>query len=50
MAALRNAKVSRDWLREGGRFIPTAVKWLDGYWEDFITQNESEAGNSWTEY
>lgn len=50
MSALQNAKVSRDWLREGGRFIPTAVKWLDGYWEDFITQNESEAENSWTEY
>ena len=50
MSALQNAKVSRDWLREGGRFIPTAVKWLDGYWEDFITQSESEAENSWTEY
>lgn len=33
MHALEQAKASRQWQQENGRFIPSAAKWLDGGWE-----------------
>ncbi len=50
LKALRNAKRSHEWLKENGRYIPYAVKWLDGNWEDYIDTNESEDNSTWTEY
>ena len=49
-AALRNAKCSSQWLRENGRFIPAAVKFLDGDWENYVDHEEMEASKAWTEY
>ena len=49
-AALRNAKCSSQWLRENGRFIPAAVKFLDGDWENYVDHEETEASKAWTEY
>ena len=48
--ALRNAKQSTDWLEENGRFIPAAVNFLDGAWEDYLDDEEMEVGKVWTEY
>ena len=50
IAALENAKSSRDWLQDNGRYIPRAAKWLDGKWEDYIDQYEREERSAWTEY
>ena len=50
IAALENAKCSRDWRKENGRYIPRAVKWLDGKWEDYIDQSDREERSAWTEY
>jgi len=50
MLALENAKRSPGWLRNDGRYIPAAVKWLDGNWEDFVEAVESEEPEAWTEY
>ncbi len=48
--ALENARNSADWRKENGRFIPSAAKWLDGKWEDYAAQPESEVTIAWTEY
>lgn len=48
--ALENAKCSRDWLKENGKYIPRAVKWLDGKWEDYIDQSYREERSAWKEY
>ena len=48
--ALENARNSEEWRKENGRFIPSAVKWLDGKWEDYAEQPESEVNIAWTEY
>ena len=48
--ALRNAKQSTDWLEENGRFIPAAVNFLDGAWEDYLDDEEMEVSKVWTEY
>ena len=50
MQALENAKRSPAWLKECGKYIPSAAKWLDGNWEDFIDNHESEVQTVWTEY
>jgi len=50
IAALENAKCSRDWRKENGRYIPRAVKWLDGKWEDYIDQSDREERSAWKEY
>lgn len=49
MKALENAKNSSAWAAYNGRFIPSAAKWLDGNWEDFVEQ-EDEVSTEWTEY
>ena len=49
MRALRRAKQSSTWTVKNGRFIPSAVKWLDGNWEDFA-EHEDEVITEWTEY
>lgn len=49
-AALRNAKCSSQWLRENGRYIPAAVKFLDGDWENYVDHEETEMSKAWTEY
>lgn len=49
-SALRNAKQTPGWIKENGRYIPAAVNFLDGCWEDFIDDDEMEASQVWTEY
>lgn len=49
MKALIRAKQSSAWTVKNGRFIPSAVKWLDGNWEDFA-DHEDEVITEWTEY
>lgn len=48
--ALRNAKQSADWIKENGRFIPAAVNFLDGAWEDYLNDEKMEGSKVWTEY
>ena len=48
--ALRNAKQSDDWIKENGRYIPAAVNFLDGTWEDYLDGEETEVSKVWTEY
>ena len=36
MSALECAKQSPQWLMSNGRFIPNAIKWLDGGWRDCV--------------
>lgn len=48
--ALRNAKQSADWIKENGRYIPAAVNFLDGAWEDYLDDEEMEGCKVWTEY
>lgn len=37
LAALEVAKQSRDWLKDGGQFVPHAATWLNGRrWDDEI--------------
>ena len=50
IAALENAKCSREWLQDNGKYIPRAAKWLDGKWEDYIDLSEREERSAWTEY
>jgi len=50
MAALENAKYSREWRQDNGKYIPRAAKWLDGKWEDYIDQSEREERSAWKEY
>lgn len=50
MTALENAKVSREWLQDGGKYIPRASKWLDGKWVDYIRRENREERTAWTEY
>ncbi len=50
MSALVNAKNSKDWLQDGGKYIPKAMKWLDGKWEDYMVHDNREELSSWTEY
>ena len=50
ISALETAKRSKEWLEEGGRYIPRAAKWLDGKWEDYIDQDNREERTAWTEY
>ena len=48
-AALENAKGSREWMQDDGRYIPRAAKWLDGKWEDYSDRRREER-SAWTEY
>lgn len=48
--ALENAKNTRDWRKENGRYIPSAAKWLDGRWEDYLPKQRNEVQLTWTEY
>ena len=42
MSALTQYKLSDEWQRENGRYIPHPAKWLDQKrWEDEIEQNEN---------
>ena len=35
MSGLEKAKGREEWLRDGGRYVPMASTWLEGYrWED----------------
>lgn len=35
--AIEQARYTRGWLIENGRYIPNPVNWLDGAWEQFMT-------------
>lgn len=48
--ALENAKSTHDWQKENGRYIPSAAKWLDGRWEDYLPKQRNEVHPTWTEY
>ncbi len=41
MHALEQAKASRQWQQENGRFIPSAARWLDGGWEQAADLDDS---------
>lgn len=40
LQALEKAKQSRQWTSGNGRFIPNAVKWLNGIWRDYMPKEE----------
>ena len=43
IAALEKQKVSADWLKDGGRFVPFPATWLNGRrWEDEMSGNAVE--------
>lgn len=58
--AIEEARYTKLWLTEGGRFIPNPAKWLDGGWEQFAPaealhppRNEEEAflqNEKWESY
>ena len=54
LAALENAKQSRQWLQSNGRYIPNAAKWLDGAWMDYAQEQtvdaKREEKSEWTTY
>ena len=50
LEALENAKRSNDWMKDNGKYIPSAAKWLDGKWEDYVSQPKAEVRATWTEY
>ncbi len=50
MRALENAKKSNDWIKDNGKYIPSAAKWLDGKWEDYLPKQRNEVRSTWTEY
>lgn len=50
MESLANAKLSKDWLTDDGKFIPKAAKFLDGKWIDYINRHSGEERSAWTEY
>jgi len=46
MAGLERSKVSEQWQRDGGQFIPYPATWLNGRrWEDQPPEGPSAAGN-----
>lgn len=48
--ALEFAKRSDDWQKENGRYVPSAAKWLDGRWEDYLPKQRNEVQSTWMEY
>lgn len=47
LTALEAAKQSRDWLKDGGAFVPYPATWLNGRrWEDEVAR-VSDAGTPW---
>ena len=37
-------------MKDNGKYIPSAAKWLDGKWEDYVSQPKAEVRATWTEY
>ncbi len=49
MAALENQKRSEQWQREGGRFIPNPLTWLNqGRWDDEPAEVAAQSGGTGT--
>ena len=47
MAGLERQKVSADWQKDGGRFIPHPATWLNGRrWDDELAQPAADSCNS----
>lgn len=48
MLAVANAKVSEQWNREGGRFVPNPSTWLNqGRWDDELTPSGTNQERKW---
>jgi len=48
MEAIGHAKTSKDWLKEGGQYIPNPATWLNGgCWDDEMTEGgDADGGHS----
>ncbi len=48
-AALERAKQSSGWL-QNRQYIPSAARWLDGGWEDYLDPEDQGGASEWKEY